>query len=350
MQTFQLSTTLYFGADALSRLRELKPRRSLVVADPYFCENGKAQEILTLLGGEGQVFSQVQPDPSVEQVAQGVRLMEEFQPDLLLALGGGSAIDCAKGILWGSSHKARLIAIPTTSGTGSEVSSFAVLSHGGNKEPLVDGSLRPHMAILDDSLLQSLPKGLIADAGMDVAAHCLEAVASRNASAFTTALAGYAFHKCLQLLPASYAGDKSARRQIHEASAMAGIAFDNGGLGLCHGLSHALGGLFHLPHGRLNGILLPHVLRFNLPAARAAYTELARLCGLGSTGALLFALERLRKRLELPDRLSRAGLDRSQVLSRMEELCAMAAADPCCQSNPRTASTEQLAAIVRQAL
>lgn len=349
MQYFSLKTCLCFGENALSALTELKPERTLLVTDRFFVQSGKAQEILQLCGGEGKIFDGVTPDPELSTVAQGVKLLQDFQPDLLLALGGGSAIDCAKGILSMGKSTARFVAIPTTSGTGSEVTSFAILTHGGVKHPLVEDRLRPALAILDESLLTNLPKSLIAEGGMDTVSHALEAVAAKNANSFTNALAESAFRTCLTLLPRSFASDLSARAPLHQAATMAGIAFDGAGLGICHALSHALGGAFHLPHGRLNAILLPHILEFNLPATEA-YKSLAEHCGLGSPRALIFALRRLRKQLSLPETLSAAGLERGKVLPRLEELAAAAAQDPCMKTNPRPASESELASLIRRAL
>ncbi|MBQ3216780.1 MAG: iron-containing alcohol dehydrogenase [Oscillospiraceae bacterium] len=350
LQYFDLPTKLCFGTGALNVLRELKAKRTLLITDQYFTQSGKADEILRLCGGEGRSFGDVQPDPDLNLVARGVKILQELQPDLLVALGGGSVIDCAKGILSMGRSSARFVAIPTTSGTGSEVTSFAILTHEGIKHPLVEEQLRPQLAILDDSLLEQLPKSLIADGGMDLLSHCVEAVAAKNASVFSTALAGCAFRSCLKLLPLSYAGDKSVRGAIHQAATMAGIAFDHGGLGICHALSHALGGAFHLSHGRLNGILLPHVLEFNFPAASAAYGELASLCGLSSARALVFALRRVRKQLQLPETLSQAGLERSQLTKRLEELAAAAIQDPCCATNPRPVTASDLVSLLRKAL
>ena len=267
-------------------------------------------------------------------------------PDTVVALGGGSAIDCAKGIV--SLEPVQLVAIPTTSGTGSEVTSFSILTHQGVKHPLIDERIRPQIAILDDSLLGELPKGLIADAGMDALTHCLEAAASQNANAFTGAFAYSAFRTVLETLPASFAGDRSVRGRIHQAACMAGIAFDNAGLGVCHALSHALGGAFHLPHGRLNAILLPHVLRFN--AAFAPYAELAAYCRLSGTQGLVLALQRLCRRLELPESLSAAGLERAAVEAQADAVCRAALADPCLASNPRPVSLEDLRTLLRAAL
>ncbi len=348
MQEFVLKTRLCFGAQALETLKTLAYRKLFIVTDRFFVENKTAQR-LSALCPQAQVciFDRVQPDPPLSLVAQGVQQLQAFQPDVILALGGGSAIDCAKGILAMSASGADLIAIPTTSGTGSDVTGFAILTHDGVKHPLIDERIRPDLAILDDSLLHALPKTLIADAGMDVAAHCLEAIASKNASPFSDALAAHALQIIFEKLPRSYQGDTCVRGEIHCAATMAGIAFDNAGLGVCHALSHALGGMFHLAHGRLNGILLPAVIRFN---NAPAYTLLAKRCGVSGIRGLIFAVERLRRTLQLPESLTQAGLQRSDVLTKTDAICTVALNDPCISTNPKNLTKEDLGKIVREVL
>lgn len=351
MDTFVCATRLCFGQDALQALDTLAAKRVLLVTDPFFVQNGTAQRVLShLSGAETEIFDRVKGEPSLALVAEGVEVFRKAQPDTVLALGGGSALDCAKGIVSMSGASVRLVAIPTTSGTGSEVTSFAILTHGGVKHPLIDEALRPELAILDASLLEKLPRGIIADAGMDVLTHCLEAFVSKNATLFTSALAAAAFRTALEHLPASFAGDAGVRGEIHQAATMAGIAFDNAGLGVCHALSHALGGRFHLAHGRLNAILLPHIVRFNAACAASAYAALAAQCKLSGVPGLCFALTRLRRRLELPENLSAAGLDRAEVLAESDVLCRAALADPCLAANPREVSLSDLHGLLEAAL
>jgi alcohol dehydrogenase class IV len=176
-------------------------------------------------------------------------------------------MDCAKAMAYFSGTSVRLIAIPTTSGSGSEVTDFAILTHDGIKHPLVDERLRPDVAIIDRTLVKNLPPALIADGGFDVLTHALEAYTATNAGAVTDALARDAFQTTFRQLIHSFRGDQTARGQVHEAATMAGMAFTQAGLGLCHALAHSLGGVFHIPHGRLNAILLPAVIRYNSPSA-----------------------------------------------------------------------------------
>ena len=351
MDTFVCATRLCFGQDALQALGALNAKRVLLVTDPFFMQNGTVQRVLShLSGAETEIFDRVEGEPSLALVAEGVEVFRKAQPDTVLALGGGSALDCAKGIVSMSGAKARLVAIPTTSGTGSEVTSFAILTHDGVKHPLIDEALRPELAILDASLLKKLPKGIIADAGMDVLTHCLEAFASKNATLFTSALAAAAFRTAFEHLPASFAGDAGVRGEIHQAATMAGIAFDNAGLGVCHALSHALGGRFHLAHGRLNAILLPHIVRFTAAGAASAYAAVAAQCKLSGVPGLCFALTRLRRKLELPESLTAAGLDRGEVLAESGALCHAALADPCLATNPREVSLTDRHGLLEAAL
>lgn len=337
MEIFQLKTKLCFGDHALEALETLPGKRFFMVTDPFFAKNGTAQRIGALCKGEKEIFSGVQPDPPLSTVAEGLARMQAFGADTLIALGGGSAIDCAKGMVSIGEKRPFFVAIPTTSGTGSEVTAFSILTHEGVKHPLVEPEIRPDMAILDDSLLEDLPPSLIADGGMDVIAHCVEAVVAKNASALTQSLAITAFQTAMKHLLSSFEGEKKIRRELHLASTMAGIAFDHAGLGLCHALSHALGGRFHLPHGRLNAILLPHVMAYNREAC--SYSVLGN--------NPMFAVSRLARRLHMPRTLTDAGIKAGEVIDSMDSLCRAALADPCCRTNPRTPSLTDCKGILR---
>ena len=340
MQTFQVKTQVCFGEGALDALGTLPGRRFFIVTDPFFAKDGTAQKIGSLCKGETEIFDGVQPDPPLSVVAEGLARMQKFGADTLIALGGGSAIDCAKGMVSIGENRPFFVAIPTTSGTGSEVTAFAILTHDGVKHPLVDSALRPDMAILDDSLLENLPKTLIADGGMDVIAHCVEAVVAKKATSMTRSLAETAFHTAMKQLIPSFEGERKVRGELHLAATMAGIAFDHAGLGLCHALSHALGGRFHLPHGRLNAILLPHVMAYNREACSYAM--------LGSNP--VFAVSRLARRLHMPRTLIDAGVKAGEVLDAMDDLCCAALSDPCCSTNPRTPSVTDCKGILRACL
>ena len=356
MEDFSLKTRIYAGAGAVSVLETFGAKRLLLVTDPYFMKNGTAQRIAGLSKAEQvEYFDRVQPDPTVALAAEGTARLRTFGPDLLVALGGGSAMDCAKAMAYFSQGTFPLAAIPTTSGSGSEVTDFAILTHDGVKHPLVDRRLRPSMAILDSDLLESLPKSLIADAGFDVLSHALESYVAVNAGAFSDLLAREAFAGAYAALPASYAGQKAVRLKIHLASTMAGLSFTHAGLGLCHAISHSLGGLFHVPHGRLNAILLPSVISCNAHAAQRKYAELSRAAGLGGSADqvavrnLKNGLIRLRKELELPQTLAEAGISPRELWSKMPGIVAAALEDPCCKTNPMPAEDFLIRRILEEA-
>lgn len=341
MEQYCCKTKIVSGAGAVSVLKDMGAKRLFLVTDPYFYDNGVAEQVAASAGAEAvEIFNKVVPDPTVALAAEGTARVREFKPDMIAALGGGSAIDCAKAMTYFSGSSAKLIAIPTTSGSGSEVTDFAILTHGNVKHPLVDEKLRPSTAILDSQLLEKQPPSLVADAGFDAISHSVEAYVASGAGAITDALARDSFCTIYAALPASFAGKTEVRLKIHTAATMAGIAFTQAGLGLCHALAHSLGGAFHIPHGRLNAILLPEVIRCNAHMTGEKYAQLARAAGLGGSADtvavrnLRNALLRLRRELGLPGTLAEAGVDPREVWHRERDLVTAALADPCCAANP----------------
>ena len=354
MQRFYCPTAILTGS-AGRALQSLQPRRLLLVADPYFTQNGLAQRLLKESGAaETCLFSEISPDPSVILAARGTAIVKEFKPDTVAALGGGSAMDCAKAMVYFSGGNVRFVAIPTTSGSGSEVTDFSILTHDGVKHPLVDEKLRPDVAILDDDFLKKLPPSLIADTGFDLMCHALEAWAATGATPITDALAKESFCIALNCLEASWQGDTGVRLQLHQAACMAGMAFSGAGLGLCHALSHSLGGLFHISHGRLNAVLLPAVLEHNASAAGKKYADLARFSGLSGAADTLAqrnlknALIRLRRKLEIPATLKEAGVDLQLLREKKEALVTAVLADPCCETNPVPVTREGVLAVLQE--
>jgi len=355
MKEFVSGTKIVSGAGAAAALKQLCPKKLLVVTDPYFAKNGTAQKIADAAGAKQvQIFDKVAPDPTVMLVAEGTAAVREFEPDVIVALGGGSAMDCAKAMLFFAGGDIRLVAIPTTSGSGSEVTDFAILTHQSVKHPLIDSRLRPEMAILDDSLVTGLPPSLVADGGFDVLSHALEAFVAENASPFTDAFAKDAFCCAFGALPASFTGQMEARSKVHTAATMAGMAFTQAGLGICHALSHSLGGMFHIPHGRLNAILLPSVVGCNAAAAGEKYARLARAAGLGGSvdtiavRNLKNGLIRLRRELHLPETLAQAGVAPREVWHAANDIVAAALKDPCCDTNPVKAEDFMLRQILEE--
>ncbi len=341
MERFSCKTEIFSGAGSVARLSELGIRRLLLVTDPFFVRNGMAQQVAKLAKAEeAEIFDKVSPDPEVELAAEGTAAVRRFQPDTIVALGGGSAMDCAKAMAYFAGVPLKLVAIPTTSGSGSEVTDFAILTHGQVKHPLVDEKIRPDVAILDSDFLKELPRSLVADTGFDVLCHALEAFVAKQAGAVTDALAKEAFAVTFALLPASYAGRLEVRGRIHNAATMAGMAFTQAGLGLCHAMAHSLGGAFHVPHGRLNAILLPAVIECNAHVCPSKYASLARAAGLpGAADSVAVrnlknALIRLRRELGMPQTLKEAGVDPREVWHRSAQLVEDTLKDPCCESNP----------------
>ncbi len=348
MEQFSCKTQILSGPGAISALKDLGIKRLFLVSDPFFSKNGTAQKLVTLSGAEkAEIFDRVIPDPTVELAAEGTARVRQFQPDTLVALGGGSAIDCAKAMVRFSGLSLQFVAIPTTSGSGSEVTDFSVLTHEGVKYPLVDRQMLPHTAILDGELLTQLPKSLVADGGFDALSHAAEAFVATGGTMMTDALASSAFRTVLQLLPDSFAGQIQVRQQLHMASCMAGMAFTGAGLGLCHAMAHSLGGLFHIPHGRLGAILLPAVMKVNSRGVADKYARLARQAGMAAASdtlalrGLINGIVHLRQQLQMPSTLARAGVDPRQVRSLAGRIVEDSLADPCCKTNP-VAVTEKM--------
>ena len=353
MKEFSCETKIIMGTNAVAALEQEHFGRLLIVSDPFFAKNGWAER-LGKYAQSYEIFDKVAPDPSVALVAEGTARVQAFQPDGILALGGGSAMDCAKAMAYFSGLDVPLIAVPTTSGSGSEMTDFAILTHDGVKHPLVDKKLRPKIAILEEELLTGMPPSLIADCGFDVLAHALEGWASQNGNPMTDALALEAFRTVMELLVPSFQGDTTVRLKVHAASAMAGLAFTQAGLGLCHAMSHALGGQFHIPHGRLNAVLLPTVVAVNAEVAGAKYADLARKIGLGGANDamgvrnLKNALIRLRTALKLPSSLVQAGINAGEIRIKTDAIVRAVLNDPCCATNPMTVTEEMVRSALRE--
>lgn len=289
------------------------------------------------------MFERVEPDPSLDLVAQGAQAARQAEPEALVAFGGGSPMDCAKAVRLCLDGAPPLWAVPTTAGTGSEMTRFAVLTDraAGVKHPIVDDALLPDHAVLDPGMLEGVPPQVTADTGMDVLAHALESYASSRASPFSDALAEKAAALAWRALPEAWRGDMEAKEEMLYASCLAGMAFNAASLGICHSLAHALGGRVHLPHGRLNALLLPHVVAYNAAdaAAAAGYSRLARLCGLApNPRSLSAALNRLLTTLKLP---------RTLEVENPQAVAADALKDVCTATNPRAPTQGELERLLR---
>ncbi|MDO5408281.1 MAG: 1-propanol dehydrogenase PduQ [Eubacteriales bacterium] len=367
MERFMLNTKIYMGPSSLEQVKHLGIKTAYLICDPFMEKCGRAGEIQAMLeesGAKTAVFSKVVPDPTIEVVTMAIQGMKECRPDTILALGGGSAIDTAKAAahLYGAMQEGRrpqLIAIPTTSGTGSEVTSFAVISdpEAQAKYPLRDESLVPEVALLDPNLTASVPAAITADTGMDVLTHALEAYVSPQADDFTDACAEKAIHLVWEYLERAVTdgSDMEAREHMHNASCLAGIAFSSASLGICHSMAHALGGRFHIPHGRSNALLLTHVLCYNaglegegVSEALHRYARIAGLLGIGAgtekatVHGLIRKINNLAKHIGIPQYVTDLGVDRDEFLEAVDGMVQKALEDNCTKTNPRTPTAGDL--------
>ena len=401
MQWFKVPNKIYFEAGSTSYLAKMPNiTKAFIVTDPSMTDLGYVDKVLYQLRKREdyvhcEIFDQVEPDPSLETIMRGVASMNQFRPDVIIALGGGSAIDAAKGMWLFYEHpeadfknmslkfldirkraykfpqlgkKAQLVAIPTTSGTGSEVTSFAVISDKteNKKYPLADYELTPDVAIIDPEFVMSVPKKSTAWTGMDVLTHAIEAYISILASDYTDALAIHAIEMVFTYLKDSYtkgAQDPLAREKMHNASTIAGMAFTNAFLGINHSLAHKLGGEFHIPHGCANAILLPHVIRYNGVANPTKFTSwpkyesyivgdkifsLMKKLGFSpknndeAVEMLATEVEKLNEYLEIPATLKEYGVDEKAFLAKVDELADLAFGDQCTTANPRLPLVSEL--------
>ncbi|MCI0130373.1 MULTISPECIES: 1-propanol dehydrogenase PduQ [unclassified Vagococcus] len=360
LNEFQVATHIISGTDSLSELQNLSLKKVLIVCDPYMVNSGKV-EIMTSLfvesGVEYTIFSDISPDPTIDIVTKGLVSTLSFEPDSIVALGGGSAMDAAKAIRYiyqmiKQTLDVSLVCIPTTSGTGSEVTSFSVISDPStdSKYALVDKKMIPNVAILDPKIVLTVPKNITADTGIDVFTHCIEALASTKANDFTDANSEKAIKIIWNDLVKAYNdGDNLiVREMIHNASCLAGIAFNEASLGICHSLAHALGGKFHIPHGRANALLLPHVIAYNAELDNdfetsnlETYYQIANVLGVRSgtkkstVYAFISKLQRLMKQLDLPQTIEEFEIDKDDFISAIPEMAQKAMKDQCTITNPR---------------
>ena len=379
MIRFTLPRDLYCGSGAIENLSVLKGHRKRA----FICTGGssmrrggflgKVEDTLKKAGLATYIMDGIQPDPSIESVKEGARLMEEFKPDVIVAIGGGSPIDAAKAMwvfyeypnltfdaikepfsLPELRQKAIFVAIPSTSGTATEVTAFSVITDysTGIKYPLADFNLTPDMAILDLDIPLTMPPKLVAHTGMDALTHATEAYVSRFANGFTDPLAKQAVSDIFDDVVASYHGDKDARGRMHVAQCLAGMAFSNALLGITHSLAHKIGAIFHIPHGCANAILLPYVIQFNKKAALSRYADLARVAGLsGRTEAQLVlsyeeAIRDLNRTMDIPLNIKDYGVSEELYESHKAAIAHNAVLDACTPENPRRVNDEEMGRIL----
>ncbi len=403
MQWFKVPEKIYFEAGSIGYLEKMPNiSRAFIVTDESMVKLGYIDKLLYHLRKRkeyvhSEIFSDVESDPSFDTIYRGVEMMKEFKPDVIIALGGGSPIDAAKGMWLFYEHpeadaegmklkfmdirkrtykfpklgnKTKLVAIPTTSGTGSEVTSFAVITDKklNKKYPLADYELTPDVAIIDPDLVMSLPKSVTADTGMDVLTHAIEAYVSNMASDYTDGLAEKAVELVFKNLREAYnnGNNKVAREKMHNASTIAGMAFTNAFLGVNHSLAHKIGAEFHLPHGRINAILLPYVIRYNSQKptkfvsfpkyeyfiADQKYADLSRRMNFPAYGneegvnSLIEEIKKLNADLNMPKSFREAGIDEQEFLSKVDMLADRAFEDQCTTANPRLPLVEELKQIL----
>ena len=391
-QWFRVPSDTYFNPGAIENLRQLDLQEVLLVTDAASEARGVPDEIRRHLGTAAvHVFSEIEPEPDEAQVRAGVEILDKMQADAIVAIGGGSVLDAAKAMrLFHEhphltldeltlpfldarkrvarypqiAHKVRLVGIPTTAGTGSEVSPAAVLTVGDTKVTLVDYTLVPDVAIVDPNLTLSLPPSATADTGIDALTHALEAAVSIFASPYTDAFCVQAVYQIMGSLPkaCSDGSDLEARTAMANAATIAGLAFSNAFVGVNHALAHAVGGRFGIPHGRANAIFLPHVLRYNaalpskfMPApgytayvAPSKYAQIAFIIGLGGhteherRERLFKRVEELLDAVGEPRSLEAAGVSRKDFEAALPDLVRTAFADPSVRTNPRIPLVREL--------
>ena len=394
MQWFKVPPKIYFENNSVQYLQKMEGiERAFIVTDPTMVKLGYVDKVLYYLRKRekychAEIYSDVEPDPDVETIMRGVVAMRSFQPDVIIALGGGSAIDAAKGMWLFYEHpdtsfddiklkfmdirkraykfpklgeKAKLVAIPTTSGTGSEVTSFSVITdrkNGNIKYPLADYAVRPDVAIIDPQFVMSLPKSATCDTGLDVLTHAMEAYVSVMASDYTDGLCLQAIDMVFTYLPRAYKNgstDAEAREKMHNASCIAGMAFTNAFLGLNHSMAHKLGGEYHIPHGRANAILLPYVIEYNSQKptkfasfpkyekfiADQKYAKIARFLGIGgktveeSVANLIQAVRDLEHEINSATSIQECGVNEKIFFENLQNLSENAHEDQCTSANPR---------------
>lgn len=374
MKNFKIGTTILFEENSLNYLSTLKQNNIFIVIDPFMVKNGTLDILKQKLNGKNlAVFSNISPDPTIEMVSEGIDTIKNFNPEVVIAIGGGSVIDTTKAIVhFGkqilNASDVTFIAIPTTSGTGSEVTNFSVITNKeiGVKYPIVSDSLLPDIAILEPQLVKSVPPSITADTGFDVLTHAIEAFVSTNSNDFSDALAIRAINLVFENLKACFENGENlqARAKMHSASCLAGIAFNTTSLGINHSIAHILGGKFKVPHGRANAILLPYIIEFNsgikgfennFSDTAKRYAEIAKFIGVAkgnvraSVKALVNAIISLQKELKIPATLSQmSNIDLSQFDSLKDEMAQIALDDKCTLTNPVSPTKDDIIKILER--
>lgn len=374
MNRFLQKTEIYHGYNSIESMKNMTRKRVYIVTDESMVSLGMLTKVTFMLDSldiDWSLFKEVKPDPTLDIVKRGLQFMIDFKPDTILGLGGGSVLDTAKGIIYyymktldtlvdnPENHKPYFIAIPTTSGSGSEVTAYSVLTDTTKdiKIPLVDKNMIPDVAIIDSQFTMTVPQKITADTGLDVLTHAIEAYVSTGATDYTDLYGEKAIKLVFEYLLKAYknGNDKDARGKIHNASCMAGIAFNNGGLGLNHSIAHGIGGKLNIAHGRANAILLPHIIEFNSglkgelnKETGERYRNISKMLGFPSTtivegiNSLIIGINILKTDLNSPVTLKDAGVDKDLFESRKESIVESVMEDFCLPTNPRKVTKEDV--------
>lgn len=361
MTQFNGRTKICYGGDAIETLEKLHARQAFIVTDPFIAKVGFADRIISHLDRAGirhRLFDDVEPDPSLETIAKGTLLLMQDHADLVIAIGGGSAIDAAKAMMFFAckaspeKKKPMLVAIPTTSGTGSEVTAISVVTDKVNevKIPMNDELMIPDLAILDARFTRTVPPSVTAATGMDVLTHAIEAYTSRKANAFTMIYSEFAIKYVFKYLLRAYkcGDDMEAREMMLLASCMAGMAFNNSGLGITHSIAHSLGGLFHVPHGLANAVILPYVIRYNSFDVGVKYREIACLLDLPAstvevgTASLIEAVRNMNESMGIPNRIRHLKIKEINFREELSVMAKNSLEDACTSGNPRMPSHDDI--------
>ncbi|PPA69152.1 iron-containing alcohol dehydrogenase [Jeotgalibacillus proteolyticus] len=373
MNRFTIPRDIFYGEGSIEALKDLEGQKAtIVIGGESIKKSGylnKIESILKEAGFKIQLIEGVENDPSVTTVLNGAKKMEEFQPDWIVAVGGGSPIDAAKSmwVLYENPEltfeqikapnplpvlrkKARFAALSTTSGTGTDVSPFSVITDRDKdvKYPVFGYEITPDLAIVDPELTYSMPPNIVAYTGMDTITHGIEAYVSLAHNPFTDPLALQSVKMVVDNVEKSYSGDKEARGEMHYAQAIAGMAFSNGFLGIVHSLAHKSGAIFGIPHGLANALYLPYVIDFNKKADNSRFAEIASMLGLKGntedelTDSLTEEIRRLNRAMDIPLTLEEFGIDQKEFEKNLDKMAAGAVEDPCTPANPREVTAEDL--------
>lgn len=373
MGSFIVPRKIFHGIGSIENLKEVKCEKAVVVTgNGSMKETGyldKTIDILKRGGVDSAIFEGVEPDPSIETVMKGVEVFNKERPDIIVGLGGCSAIDAAK-MMWvfyeypntrfediippfkikPLRNKAKFIAIPSTSGTGTEVTCVSVITdrNKGVKYPIVSYEICPDIAIVDGSLCKTMPPNVTANTGMDALSHDCEAFAAILANSYTDALAAESVKMIFRNLPKAYNdGDNIETRQaMHDASCLAGMSFTNAILGIVHSMAHQLGGMFGVPHGRANALLMPNVIRYNSKST-AKYSYLAKIVGRSTAEEFAQEVEKLRKAVGIEGGLKEYGIKESVWREKLDTITQNAMNDPCTGTNPRKPTLEDIKKIYK---